>query len=243
MRLALIRPRREVASLDTSLLNTVIIRAVDEDVDLRVVDNEELTQVLNNRLMVVRDRLVELRRQQESARKDVETFQEEVSLKGQLSSRESHRLFRFERDQERIRKGLQRERDATSRILQRAVNNDVGDERWRDWVKGVGNELNTLASEKAPEIETALREIKSAADRSPQKARELQRVLSRQIDLEDDIEMLVLQLSEYGDINALIQRLRDIRRAQTDLRDETRSVREDASLPRRLRSSGVSDDR
>ena len=55
--------------------------------------------------------------------------------------------------------------------------------------------------------------------------------------------MLVLQLSEYGDINALIQRLRDIRRAQTDLRDETRSVREDASLPRRLRPSGVSDDR
>lgn len=195
---------------------------------LRVVDKEELAQILNNRLMVVRDRLVELRRQQESARKDVETFQEDVSLKGQLSSKESHRLFRFERDQERIRNGLHEESGATSRILQRAVNNNVGDERWRDWVQGIESDLSKLAQEKAVAIETALREIKGAADRAPQDARELQRVLSRQIDLEDDIEMLVLRLSEYGDINALIQRLRDIRRAQTELRDNTRAVLEDA---------------
>lgn len=197
---------------------------------LRVVDPEELSQILNNRLMVVRDRLVELRRQQESVRKDVEAFQEDVSLKGQLSSKEAHRLFRFERDQERIRRGLERERDATSRILQRAVNNEVGDESWRSWVRARQGDLTNLAQDKAAGIETALREVKEAADRAPQSPRELQRALSRQIDLENDLEMLILQLSEYGDINALIQRLRDIRRAQTDLRQNTRAIYDDAGV-------------
>ncbi len=208
---------------------------------LRVVDADELTQSLNNRLMVVRDWLDDLLRQQESSRKDVETFQEETSLKGAISSKEAHRLFRFERDQTRIRSGLERESRVLSRILQRAVNNNVGDKKWRDWVQGVHNDLHTLAGEKARSIETALRDIKKAAEAEPQETRELQRVISRQMGLEDDLEMLILQLSEYGDINALIQRLRDIRRAQTELRDHTRSFYENSgnrTLPPRSPGEG-----
>ena len=38
-----------------------------------------------------------------------------------------------------------------------------------------------------------------------------------------EIDQLVLRLSEFGDMNALIQMLREVRRRQFELREETRS--------------------
>jgi hypothetical protein len=40
--------------------------------------------------------------------------------------------------------------------------------------------------------------------------------------IERDLQMLALRLTQFGDVNWVIQQLRDIRQRQQDIRDQTR---------------------
>ena len=196
---------------------------------LEVVSPEDLELDLNTSLMVVRDRLVDLREQQESTRQDVETFQDEVRVQGQLVSKEAHKLFRYEREQEKISLGLQREHLTVARILQRAADNQVGDKRWRDWVGGVHEGLEVLGNEKAHEIAQFIEKLRKAAAQEPQELAQLQGIVSRQLSLENNLDMLILEISEFGELNAILQQWRDIKRRQQRLRNSTRLLLEEGS--------------
>lgn len=200
-------------------------------VALRVVTPEELMQSLNNRIMVIRDRLEDLSEQQESTRSDLESFQRELQASGELAAKDAHKLYRHEREQERIRKGLEDETAAVARILERAVDNKVGDSSWREWVSGVRDGMVTLTRDKAQRVEDEIETLRKATAEGPRQLDEVLRIVARQIDLQNDLEMLILQLSKFGDINALIQRWHDIRRRQVEIRDDTRNAFQKGSSP------------
>lgn len=190
---------------------------------LEIVDKEDLLRDLNDQLTIVRDQLREVQRRQVSARKDVAELEGELSAAGKVGGEDARRLVRHQQDQVRISQALERQVGEFDRILARAEQNRVGDERWKGWVRGVRNDLNALALGKSKGVERSIETLRKDALSAPQDLGKLSLVQASQRDVEREIESLVLRLSEFGDMNAVIQMLREVLIRQKELREETRS--------------------
>ncbi len=191
---------------------------------VRVVEPDELMQALNNRLMVVRDRLEELRRQQMSARRDLTTFQDEAALAGGVTRKSAKKLVRYERDAGRIRRGLDAETESIGQVLERAIDNRVGDSKWRNWVRGIQNEMAGLSARDAAAIVEQLQSLKARVEAADADASSLQAITDRQRAIENALDLLVMRLTEFNDLNALVRQLRAIQRRQTEIRDQTKAL-------------------
>ncbi|MBI4602441.1 MAG: hypothetical protein HY721_10830 [Planctomycetes bacterium] len=190
---------------------------------LQVVEKEDLLRILNDQLMVVRDQLREALRKQRSARKDLEDFHRQIALLEKVVPSEAQKLFRHRQEQGRVTQGLDREARELTRLLARATRNKVGDEKWRGWVGGVRDDLEELGKRRSPAVEGLIERLQKESAESPPPVSRLGVIEAEQRALEKEIESLVLRLTEFGDVNALIQMLRELRRRQDDLREETRS--------------------
>lgn len=188
---------------------------------LDVVSEEDLLRTLGDLLMVVRDQLREVQRRQESARKDLAEFQAEIG--GRIGGPEAAKLARHQQEEVRISQALERQVNELDRILERAARNRVGDEKWRSWVGSLRADLSALALAKSRDASRSIEETRKAAAASPRDASAISAVLALQREVEREIDAIVLRLSEFGDVNAVIQMLREVRRRQADLRDETRA--------------------
>lgn len=190
---------------------------------LEVVEKEELLRILTDRLMIVRDQLRDTLRRQKSARKDLEAFQSSVALKEKLSPSEGSKLFRHRQAQGRVTKSLERQTGALENILSRTARNKLGQEKWKQWVTGISDDVRTLAQHKSPSVEEAIEDLQKATVNEPQDVTSLGVVTNGQREIEREIDAVVMRLTEFGDKNAVIQMLRQVRRRQMDLREETRS--------------------
>jgi len=188
---------------------------------LRVVSAEELLRILTDRLLVARDQLNESLRRQRSARNDVSAFRDKLVTQGAISPKESGRLLRHRQDQNRVTVSLKREVEEMDRILAKMAANEVGDQKWRKWVKGLRRDVDRLASERSPSVEKDLDALQKAAEAESQPLSRLSSVISEQRAVERELEALVLRLTEFGDFNALVELLREVERRQRDLKDAT----------------------
>ncbi len=195
---------------------------LSEEHFLVIVEKEELLRVLTDQLLIVRDQLKEILRKQRSARKDLEDFQSQIALREKIEPAEAPKLFRHKQDQRRVTQSLEREALELGRILQRTVRNRVGDEPWKAWVTGVRDDVELLTKRASPGVEQMLETLQNEATDSPQSVSRLGGVALAQRAVERELENLVLRLSEFGDKNAQIQRLREIRRRMDEIRVETR---------------------
>jgi hypothetical protein len=190
---------------------------------LEIVDKEDLLRSLTDQLMIVRDQLRETIRRQKSARKDLEEFQKTLSATQGITAGEASKLYRHREDQERVTKSLLREVTELDRILARSASNNVGDEKWKGWVEGVRDDVRDVARRKSPEVEKLIESLRKEALEATREASLIGPLTAAQREVEREVEGLVLRLSEFGDLNALIQLLREVRRRQADLREETRT--------------------
>lgn len=197
--------------------------ASSEEHSLLIVEKDDLLKILTDQLMLVRDQLKEVDRKQKSARKDLEEAQAKLILVEKIAATEASRLLRHGQDQRRVTQALEREAAELGRILARTLRNQVGDEAWRSWTTDVRDDVQALAAATSPRIETAMEAIRKDAAGSPQEAARLGEVVNAQRDLEREVLSIVLRLSEFGDKNAQIQRLREIRRRLDDVRSATRN--------------------
>lgn len=188
----------------------------------QIVEKDDLLRVLTDQLMIVRDQLRDAVRKEKSARKDLEELQGQIALLDKLPEKDATKLFRHRQDQHRITQALEREVEELNRILVRTARNAVGDEAWRGWVSGVHDDVSLAARKGSPAIEQTIELLQREAPVNPVTAGRLGGVATAQRDLERDLENIVLRLSEFGDKNAQLQRLREIRRRLDDLRSETR---------------------
>lgn len=188
---------------------------------LEVVSEEELLRTFGELLMVVRDQLREIQRRQESARKDLAEFQAQLS--GKIGAAEAAKLLRHQQEETRIAQALERQVGELDRILDRSLRNRVGDEKWRSWLSSVRSDLSLLALGKSREVSRSIEEIRKAAASAPQDPAQISAALAMQLQVEREIDAIVLRLSEFGDLNAVIQMLREVRRRQAEVREETRS--------------------
>jgi hypothetical protein len=190
---------------------------------LEIVDKEDLLRTLTDQLMIVRDQLRETIRRQKSARKDLEDFQKTLAAGPGISAGEASKLYRHREDQERVTRSLLREVSELDRILARSASNNVGDEKWKGWVEGVRDDVGDLARRRSPEVEKGIESLRREAMEAAREASRIGPLTAAQREVEREVEGLVLRLSEFGDLNALIQLLREVRRRQADLREELRT--------------------
>jgi len=188
---------------------------------VHVVDKDDLVKALTDQLMLIRDQLREAGRRQKSARKDLDDLQRELGLKA-LSGPESQKLYRHRQNQERVSQALGRELEELERIISRTQANSIDDEQWLTWVQGVRDDVHELARRKSPEIEKGLDSLRAAASKEAQEAASLAPFTGAQKDVEKELHDIDLRLTEFGDLSALLQGLREIRRRQLELRDDVR---------------------
>jgi len=188
---------------------------------VQIVDKNDLVKALTDQLMLIRDQLREAGRRQKSARKDLDDLQKELGLKA-LSGPESQKLYRHRQNQERVSQALARELEELERIIARTQANSIDDEKWLAWVQGVRDDVHDLARRKSPEIEKGLDALRAAASREPREAASLAPFAGAQKDIEKELHDIDLRLTEFGDLSALLQGLREIRRRQLELRDDVR---------------------
>ncbi len=192
----------------------------------RVVSPEELTQALNRQLGSVRDALEELRERQASVRKDTEELRDHARIGGSVGRGQINQIYRLGNDQGRVRAGLERQAQTIADLLQRAADNVVGELRWREWVRSLGREIGQLASDRAPAIDASFVQLRELVDREQSVAAEVspQSIVSAQRRLENDLELLIARMTNFSDVNAFVERLRELRQAQQQLLDKTRAV-------------------
>ena len=191
---------------------------------LQVVDKEDLMRILSDQLMILRDQLKEAERKQASARKDLGELRGQTVERGKISREDAPKLYRHRQEQMRVTQALEREAENLSQILRRSEKNNVGDEKWRSWLEGLSGDIRQVSQSKSPEVERSLEKLRQSATESPQDLTRLNAIEEAQKEVERDLENLVLRLSEFGDMNALIQMLREVRRLQVEVRDDTRSM-------------------
>jgi hypothetical protein len=189
---------------------------------LQVVEKDDLLRILSDQLMIVRDQLREALRKQKSARKDLEDVLRQLALRETIPVQEAGKLFRHRQDQQRVSQALEREAADLERIVARSARNRVGDEKWRSWVTGIREDVQEVAGKKSLELEKTIEAVQKEGSVTPQDPSRLNAVAAGQKQLEKDLESIVMRLSEFGDMNAIVQMLRDIRRRQLDLRNEAR---------------------
>jgi hypothetical protein len=172
--------------------------------------------------MLVKDQIVTAERQQESARKDLEEFQGEVVTRQRIGAEESARLARHRQNQQRVTRGLERAAEHMARILRRMEDNRVGDQDERQWLGRVHDELDAIGRNDSGSIEEDIRRLREEAERDGAPADRLQPLADRQRQVERALRSLALRLTDYGDVNAVIQQWREILKKQMDIRDRVK---------------------
>ena len=104
--------------------------------------------------------------------------------------------------------------------------NKVGEEKWKDWLQGLREELDDIVEHKSDRIAEQLDELRSRAQESEQDPAALARSVAAQLEVERDLDSIVVRMSEFGDLRGLIQLMREIKRRQEGLREDTRSQTE-----------------
>jgi hypothetical protein len=198
---------------------------------LHILKKQDLQRILNDRLMLLRDQLREVFHQEESARKDLQNYQGELETaqkKGQpekpptLEGAAAQRLSRNRQDQEKVTAGLTRVVKEFDSVLTKMESNRIGEEKEKSWIGGLRGEVEAIAREASPKVEKMIEELRGEAARAPQPLDRLGPVVESERRIERDIQMLVYRLSEFGDINAVIQQLREVQIRQQEIRDRTR---------------------
>lgn len=193
---------------------------------LQVVDPDVLEDQYAREVMSFRDMTDRLRGRQESVRKDLEESQEKFLLGGKLDKDGAARLSRHRQDQVRVSEGLTELAGNIGQMLGKMKMNKVGEEKWKDWLQGLREELDDIVEHKSDRIAEQLDELRSRAQESEQDPAALARSVAAQLEVERDLDAIVVRMSEFGDLRGLIQLMREIKRRQEGLREDTRSQTE-----------------
>ena len=196
---------------------------------LHILTKEELKRILNDRLMLLRDQLREIAREEGSVRKDLRDYQDELTKKARdsakpqsLDAAAAGRLVRNHQDQERITNRLTRVVNEFDQIISKLDTNRVGDEKEKSWISGLREEVDGFAVNRSPAIEKTIEDLRIMAIKDPQSPDRVTPIVEEERKLEWDLEALAHRLTQFGDVNWVIQQLRDVKKRQEEIRDQTR---------------------
>jgi hypothetical protein len=217
---------------------------------LHILTKEELKRILNDRLMLLRDQLREIAREEGSVRKDLRDYQDELAKKARdsgkprsLDAAAAARLVRNHQDQGRITNRLTRVVNDFDQIISKLDSNRVGDEKEKSWIAGLREEVDGFAVKRSPAIEKTVEDLRMEAIKESQSPDRVTPIVEDERKLEWDLEALAHRLTQFGDVNWVIQQLRDVKKRQEEIRDQTRDkARKEAPGAKQGEGSGPEGD-
>ena len=186
---------------------------------LHVVSGDELMALVYDQLTVIKGQIQTTERQQASAAKDTDTLLDEVSLDDKVDAADAAKLTRGRQDQQRVTSSLRRSVSDLVRLVQRMDFNQVGEEKERTWIARIRDRLRKLADQDSVGVENKITELRDGAQETSREPRELGEILTDQRRIGRELTSLALRLTEFGDLNAVIQQWRDMLRREKDIRD------------------------
>ena len=190
---------------------------------------DHIVKLLHDQLMVMKDQLHGVIRHQQSARRDVESFQDEAMLQEKIDKSHAGKLSSLRQNQSRVTRGMSHAVEEINRILGKMESNRVGEEKDKKWIEKMRDRIDELGKKESRGVEDSIQDLKRQSSESPQDPGALQPIRDRQRGIERELAKIADDLTEFGDINAILQRWRDILRREIEIRDRIHDrIRDDA---------------
>jgi len=191
---------------------------------LHVVDPEYLEEEFTREMMIFRDMAGRLKNKQESVRKDLQETLDSVEKEPAFDAEDAPRFARHRQDQSKVTEGIDNLAKQMNQLLAKMEANKVGEQKWKDWIRGLEEELSSLAERSSKGVEGDLDSLRKKLQESKRDPSEIAPLLEKQRDIERELSSLVVRMTEFGDLRGLIQLMREVKRRQEGIREGTKPL-------------------
>ena len=107
------------------------------------------------------------------------------------------------------------------------IRNRIGTLKEQKWFSSLGNELRSLTGDKVTPLARDLAHLAEQVGTGNASPSQLSSLIDRQRDVEDALRDVVDRRTQFGDINQLIRRLKDILSAQQKIKSMPKELLND----------------
>jgi hypothetical protein len=185
---------------------------------LTIVSVEDLERILQESIPLIRERLQETFEVERDARRGLEDLLEQSQLAGGTLPEEARPGVRHARvGQERVNTRLEEGVERFQELIDQVVQNRLTDFRELPWIEELSRRLDELARGNAGEALSSLDEMTRGPESRPIPSADLERAIEKVRGTERELQGILDELEEWGDLQTVIRRLEDLLRSQRDL--------------------------
>lgn len=185
---------------------------------LTIVSVEDLERILQEAIPLIRERLQETFEVERDARRGLEDLLEQSQLAGGRLPEDARPGVRHARlGQERVNTRLEEGVERFQELIDQVVQNRLTDFRELPWVEELRRRLDDLARGDAGEALAALDAMSRGAEGKPVSTEDLEGAIEKVRGTERELQQILGELEEWGDLQTVIRRLEDLLRSQRDL--------------------------
>ncbi len=190
---------------------------------LTILDENELLRLLQDELTMMRERLQDTFELERDTRRGVEELEDHARTAGGTLPEESQPSLRHHRmSQERVNDRLEEGVGRFQELIDRVVENRLNDFQELPWVEELRDRLDALSKEHATPALEQLDELSEASESSEVTTEQLRDAADRLRGTERQLQALIDELEEWGDIQTIIRKLEDLHRSEVELENSLR---------------------
>lgn len=191
---------------------------------LVIVRPEDLKKILFDRLNMVREDIRSLKELQLRSVKRTRELVKATQDMDTLDARAAGVLSQSGADERALANRLGRVAGRLTRIQERMVRNAVGDLKDRRWIKNLADEVAGLVSDRVTPLIAELKSLVESAGAGNASPVALSGIQSAQQVIADKLEDLEDRMAQFGDLNLIIRRLKDILANEEEVRSMTKEL-------------------
>jgi hypothetical protein len=173
-----------------------------------IVSNDDLSRLLQDRMMRIKEDLESVSKTQMNARKDMADTVDKLSLKKTLDRDDQRRLTRMENAQRNVSNRMKQIAESFDQLLKERQVNQMRDEREDVLQKSLKKATKDIAEVQSPAVTRDIRDVTSKPEKIDQT--KLSRIPDKQENVENSIRKLVDKLDKWGDISDADRELKEI---------------------------------
>lgn len=185
---------------------------------LTIVSVEDLERILQEAIPLIRERLQETFEVERDARRGLEDLLEQSQLAGGALPDEARPGLRHARlGQERVNTRIEEGVERFQELIDQVVQNRLTDFQELPWVEELRERLDALAKGSAAESLSELDRMARTSEGESIPAAELEKAIERVRGTERELQGILDELEEWGDLQTVIRRLEDLLRSEREL--------------------------
>jgi hypothetical protein len=195
---------------------------------LTIVSEEDLERLLRDVIPVIRERLQETFEVERDTRRGLEDLVEQSQLAGGSLPEEGRPSLRHARvGQERVNSRIEEGLERFQELIEQVRENRLSDFPELPWVEELAAKLDALSHAQAAAALAALDSLTRSGAESSVRTADLERAAEAARGTERQLQEVLDELDEYGDLQTVIRRLEDLLRSERELESQVESrVRE-----------------